>query len=115
MIASRYFFLWLMAHLLFVQINLLVSTSVAEEGLDITECQMVVRFDLPKTEAGYIQSRGRARRTDSIYVLFVEEGNDAHLQLVQRLRYSEQQMKLYARRIKSVIECMADDDEDYIR
>ena len=92
-----------------------MSTSVAEEGLDITECQLVVRFDLPKTEAGYIQSRGRARKTDSIYVLFVEEGNESHIQLVQRLRHSEQQMKIYARHIKSVMECLADEDEDFIR
>eukprot|EP00803_Ostreobium_quekettii_P002896 evm.model.scf_898EXC.5 EVM.evm.TU.scf_898EXC.5 scf_898EXC:44547-57562(-) len=96
------------------KINLLVSTSVAEEGLDITECRLVVRFDLPKTEAGYIQSRGRARKEDSMYVLFVEQGNEVHMTLVHRLRNSERQMKMYAQHIKSVMECEADEDEDFI-
>lgn len=52
--------------------NLLVATNVAEEGLDIQTCCLVVRFDLPETVASFIQSRGRARMQKSEYVFLVE-------------------------------------------
>ena len=55
-----------------MQVNLLVATSVAEEGLDIRTCSLVVRFDLPETLSSYIQSRGRARMQKSLYVLLLE-------------------------------------------
>lgn len=72
-----------------LQVNLLVSTSVAEEGLDITECQLVLRFDLPKTEAAYIQSRGRARKENSVYVMFVERNNTEMVEQVSHLAYAK--------------------------
>lgn len=52
--------------------NLLIATSVGEEGLDIQTCCLVVRFDLPETVASFIQSRGRARMTNSKYVVLLE-------------------------------------------
>lgn len=52
--------------------TLLVATSVAEEGLDIRQCNVVMRFDLAKTVLAYIQSRGRARKPGSDYILMVE-------------------------------------------
>lgn len=51
---------------------MLVATSVAEEGLDIRQCNVVIRFDLAKTVLAYIQSRGRARKPGSDYILMVE-------------------------------------------
>lgn len=57
------------------EVNLLVATNVAEEGLDIQTCCLVVRFDLPETVASFIQSRGRARMQKSEYVFLVERGN----------------------------------------
>lgn len=51
---------------------MLVATSVAEEGLDIRQCNVVIRFDLAKTILAYIQSRGRARKPGSDYILMVE-------------------------------------------
>jgi endoribonuclease Dicer len=55
-----------------LQVTLLVATSVAEEGLDIRQCNVVIRFDLAKTVLAYIQSRGRARKPGSDYILMVE-------------------------------------------
>ncbi|KAM0886804.1 hypothetical protein ACQ4PT_029462 [Festuca glaucescens] len=57
------------------EVNLLIATSVGEEGLDIQTCCLVVRFDLPETVASFIQSRGRARMTKSKYVVLLERGN----------------------------------------
>lgn len=59
-------------YLIVVQVTLLVATSVAEEGLDIRQCNVVIRFDLAKTVLAYIQSRGRARKPGSDYVLMLE-------------------------------------------
>lgn len=47
------------------ELNCLFATSVAEEGLDISDCNLIIRFDLYSTLIQYIQSRGRARHTDS--------------------------------------------------
>uniref|UniRef100_UPI003AFB824B AncD1D2 n=1 Tax=synthetic construct TaxID=32630 RepID=UPI003AFB824B len=53
--------------------NLLVATSVVEEGIDIPKCNLVVRFDLPKNFRSYVQSKGRARAKNSKYIIMVEE------------------------------------------
>ncbi|XP_010932228.2 endoribonuclease Dicer homolog 4 isoform X2 [Elaeis guineensis] len=64
------------------EVNLLVATNVAEEGLDIQTCCLVVRFDLPETVASFIQSRGRARMITSEYVFLVERGNQREQKLL---------------------------------
>lgn len=52
--------------------NLLIATCVVEEGLDIPKCNLVCRFDLPKTFRSYVQSKGRGRAKDSCYYLLVD-------------------------------------------
>lgn len=59
-------------------LNCIFATSVAEEGLDIPDCNLIIRFDLYKTMIQYIQSRGRARQAQSTYVHMIEEGNGDH-------------------------------------
>ncbi|GAA5850888.1 hypothetical protein JCM8547_009121 [Rhodosporidiobolus lusitaniae] len=56
----------------FLQLNLLVATPVAEEGLDFRACNAVIRFDGLTTIWGYIQSRGRARAVDSRFIVLAE-------------------------------------------
>ncbi|KAJ7568468.1 hypothetical protein O6H91_01G033700 [Diphasiastrum complanatum] len=58
------------------ELNLLVATNVAEEGLDIQTCCLVIRFDIPKTEHSFIQSKGRARQRGSDYIVLIEAGNE---------------------------------------
>ncbi|KAI9742680.1 MAG: Dicer-like protein 1 [Claussenomyces sp. TS43310] len=70
-------------------INCLFATSVAEEGLDIPDCNLVIRFDLYTTVIQYIQSRGRARQTNSKYVHMIEDGNRAHMAIVKEVRKNE--------------------------
>ena len=55
--------------------NLLVATSVLEEGVDVRACNLVVRFDGIKTYCDYIQSKGRARSPNAFYVLMVPQGD----------------------------------------
>lgn len=54
--------------------NLIVATAVAEEGLDIQACGNVIRWDVPNNMASWAQSRGRARRKRSSFVLMFERG-----------------------------------------
>ena len=39
------------------ELNLLVATSVLEEGVDVPKCNMVIRFDLPNDYRSYVQSK----------------------------------------------------------
>ena len=69
--------------------NVLVATAVAEEGLDICHCSLIIRFNLPPTARQFIQSRGRARAPNSDMVLMIETGNHNHQKLVEdALRYN---------------------------
>lgn len=54
------------------ELNVIVSSSVLEEGIDMQKCTLVVRYDLPADYRGYIQSKGRARHKDSLYYMLVE-------------------------------------------
>ncbi|KAH1130295.1 hypothetical protein J1N35_001673 [Gossypium stocksii] len=75
------------------RVTLLVATSVAEEGLDIRQCNVVIRFDLAKTVLAYIQSRGRARKPGSDYILMVERGNLSHATFLRNARNSEETLR----------------------
>lgn len=64
--------------------NCLFATSVAEEGIDVPECDVIIRFDLYTSAIQYIQSKGRARQKSSLYVSMMEEGNLEHMRKLRR-------------------------------
>ncbi|THU86774.1 P-loop containing nucleoside triphosphate hydrolase protein [Dendrothele bispora CBS 962.96] len=55
--------------------NLIVSTAVAEEGIDVQACGCVIRWDPPSNMASWAQSRGRARQRHSTFTLMFEQGS----------------------------------------
>ncbi|KAF9546000.1 hypothetical protein EC957_010275 [Mortierella hygrophila] len=63
--------------------NLLIATDVAEEGIDIDRCRLVIRFDVKNTVISHIQSRGRARDPNSEYIIMLPE-NDGYLEKISR-------------------------------
>jgi endoribonuclease Dicer len=53
-------------------VNIIVATSILEEGLDVQSCNLVIRFDPASNICSFIQSRGRARMQNSDYLMMVE-------------------------------------------
>ena len=70
--------------------NLLVATSVLEEGIDVPACNLVICFDKPDNLKSFIQRRGRARMSESQLYLLVEDESDASSSGWQKL---EREMK----------------------
>uniref|UniRef100_A0A803L442 Uncharacterized protein n=1 Tax=Chenopodium quinoa TaxID=63459 RepID=A0A803L442_CHEQI len=60
-------------------VNILVATSILEEGLDVQSCNLVVRFDPSANICSFIQSRGRARMQNSDFLLMVKSGDQDEL------------------------------------
>ncbi|KAH7890033.1 P-loop containing nucleoside triphosphate hydrolase protein [Phlebopus sp. FC_14] len=74
-------------------LNLLIATSVAEEGLDFPACDLVIRFDPLHHMVGYVQSRGRARTKSSTFVIMVQVGYNTHLDRYRIFQSSEPELK----------------------
>ncbi|KAI9707868.1 MAG: hypothetical protein M1820_004474 [Bogoriella megaspora] len=55
------------------QKNLIIGTSVLEEGIDVAACNSVTCFEAPENLKSFIQRRGRARMESSKYVIFLAE------------------------------------------
>ncbi|KAF5379867.1 hypothetical protein D9757_007186 [Collybiopsis confluens] len=60
------------------EINLIIATSVAEEGLDFPACDVVVRFDSLDHLVGYVQSRGRARNKLSNFIVMIQQDDHGY-------------------------------------
>lgn len=90
--------------------NLIVSTSVAEEGIDVQSCCSVIRWDLPQNMISWAQSRGRARKRKSTFVLMTEidkDGSVLHWEDLER-----QMVELYNDPSRSIQEEEEEDPED---
>uniref|UniRef100_A0A3Q3JZG7 RNA helicase n=2 Tax=Monopterus albus TaxID=43700 RepID=A0A3Q3JZG7_MONAL len=67
--------------------NLLIATTVAEEGLDIQACNVIIRYGLVTNEIAMIQAKGRGRAEDSSYaVVDVKNSGVAEKECVNEYR-----------------------------
>jgi endoribonuclease Dicer len=97
------------------EINLLIATSVAEEGLDIQACGSVIRFDLSPNLQSWIQSQGRARRQRSTFTLLIQD--DMHRGLVDKWEdvrgKIEDMCKAERERLQMLKASEGDDDDEH--
>lgn len=76
--------------------NLLCTSSVLEEGIDIQSCNLVIRYDLAQTFSAYAQSKGRARMKDSKFVIMVDKADAMkYFKKLQGYKAIEQKLKEY--------------------
>ncbi|KAI1505214.1 RNase3 domain-containing protein [Biscogniauxia marginata] len=76
-------------------LNCIFATSVGEEGIDIPDCNIIVRFDLCKTMIQFIQSRGRARRRNSKFFHMVEATRHGDIQSVFDNNDNEEKLRQF--------------------
>lgn len=81
-------------------INLIIATSVLEEGIDLQECNLVVSFDMPQTFRAYVQSKGRARMKNSTYAIMTPAGE---IQKLTRKKTEWEQILAILKRVNSPI------------
>lgn len=56
--------------------NLLVTSSMSAEGLDVNRCNLVLCFDQPNCFQAYIQSKGRVRSENGLFYVLADEFSD---------------------------------------
>ena len=95
--------------------NILLATSVVEEGLDIPACNVVIRYDFPQTYRAFVQSRGRARQKPAKYTFFIK-ATEVHEKkmLLQSFHDIEMLLRDFASDISpKQIQEEEDSEEDY--
>lgn len=72
--------------------NVLICTTVAEEGIDIPACDLVIRFDsVSDNLISYVQSKGRARDQCSKFVILTEK--EKKKQVEEKLKKFDEAVK----------------------
>ncbi|KAI5282253.1 Dicer-like protein 2 [Ascosphaera aggregata] len=92
------------------KVNLIVATSVLEEGIDVSACHLVVTFDKIQNLRSFIQRRGRARRTESTFAIFMEDSDQDQ---INRFNGLESLMKsVYADEMRVLKEVQDDESRE---
>ncbi|MHA1585350.1 MAG: ERCC4 domain-containing protein, partial [Promethearchaeota archaeon] len=82
------------------EFNTLVATSVAEEGLDIADCDVVIFYDVIPSEIRAIQRRGRTGRNSSGKVIILKTMGTREEGYFWAEKHREKAMKAVLREIK---------------
>lgn len=78
-------------------VNVLIATSVVEEGIDVPSCRLVIRFNEVRTLKQNVQSAGRARHRESqIIHMVAKENRREHEKFVRRLFEFQRQLEAMA-------------------
>ncbi|QDX40215.1 DEAD/DEAH box helicase [Salarchaeum sp. JOR-1] len=94
------------------EFEVLVSTSVAEEGLDVPEVDLVLFFEPVPTAIRSVQRKGRTGRQDEgrVVVLMAEDTRDEAYFWISRRREKEMEQELRA--LKGVADEVEDELDD---
>ncbi|GAD94518.1 conserved hypothetical protein [Paecilomyces variotii No. 5] len=74
--------------------NVLVATTVLEEGIDVSACNLVICYDNPSDLKGFVQRRGRARMRGSKFVMFIDKDDPNAKKRLVAMEY--EMKKLYS-------------------
>ncbi|EPQ67305.1 Bgt-5504 [Blumeria graminis f. sp. tritici] len=92
------------------KINILIATSVLEEGIDVPICNLVLCFQKPANLKSFVQRRGRARHVESKMILLIDSLCKNQITQFEEL---EMQMKeIYSDESRSLQEQSALEEED---
>ncbi|KAI5292672.1 Dicer-like protein 2, partial [Ascosphaera acerosa] len=94
------------------KVNLIVATSVLEEGIDISACQLVVTYDEISNLRAFVQRRGRARKSDSTYAVFVDEAKQDQLARFQKMEALMKQAYADELRLVSSMQQQEEEEEE---
>ncbi|KAJ5291466.1 ATP-dependent helicase dcl2 [Penicillium angulare] len=75
------------------RINLIVATSVLEEGIDIPACHLIISFDLPDNIESFIQRRGRARHHIPEHIIMIPSNDESFSCTLERWNELEKEMQ----------------------
>lgn len=75
------------------QKNLIIATSVLEEGIDLPACHLVISFDAPDNITSFIQRRGRARQDVSEFAVMKAKDDESISASSKQFRDLERQMQ----------------------
>lgn len=95
--------------------NLLISTAVLEEGYDLPKCNLVVRWDAPKSYRSYVQCKGRAKAPNALHIIMIAPriNEIVHEKLmVEEIDSKNHRMVCDMIRYEEEISDDADDDSD---
>ena len=92
------------------QINVVLATTVLEEGIDISACNLVICFNEPDNLKSFIQRRGRARKLDSKLIMMV--GEDGGIRNTAYWEMLEAEMIEAYKDDQRKIDALEDEDED---
>lgn len=84
--------------------NLIISTSVLEEGIDISKCNTVICFDEPPNMQSFVQRRGRARKEDSKYVILLPNDSPLVSHPEEWMRIEEDMQRVYQNHSREIQE-----------
>ena len=83
--------------------NILVATSVLEEGIDVPACNLVIRYEHVTNEIAKVQAEGRARAENSEGITIVSTASN---KLLQELLNEEKDQI-----VKEAMECLPTGDD----
>jgi ERCC4-related helicase/dsRNA-specific ribonuclease len=87
------------------EINLLIATSVLEEGIDIPQCNLVICFDEPANLKSFVQCRGRARLRESKLVMLLNQtSRDRITEWTELEREMKRRYEIEERNVKKLAE-----------
>lgn len=91
--------------------NLIIATSVLEEGIDVPACDAVICFDLPQNLRSFVQRRGRARKKGSKFAIFVDASDTKIIAELQSMEETMKEFYLEQERVRQEIQVLENAEE----